>query len=216
MTPPELSNVDIVVYTLFKLRGYDRKIHTEEIGYEAYKLAKERFGWRLKKFRDMGFPDKELVRKGLVDAANEKYGHLVEGRAGVEAKGKETDGWALTPQGVAWIREHEKRIESALGAARPGTPTVDARRFKKQMHDEPLFQQFVKVGSLDGENRYRFTDMLKISPDSPKEVIAMKFRTLRSTAQLVADQQIIEFLHACAKAFINLLPDINFQPNNRQ
>jgi hypothetical protein len=216
MTTPELSNVDIVVYTLFKLGGYGRKIHTEEVAYEAYRLAKERFGWRLKKFREMGFPDKEPVRSGLTDAAKEKYGHLVEGRAGVEAKGKETDGWILTSQGVAWIREHEKRIESALGATRPSTRTVDARRFKRQMRDQPLYQRFVDVGSLDGENRYAFTDMLEISPDAPKEVITMKFRTLRSTAQLVADQQIINFLNACTKAFINLLPEINSVPNDRQ
>jgi len=38
-------NIDVVVYALFKLGGYERKIHTEEIAYEAYCLAKERFAW---------------------------------------------------------------------------------------------------------------------------------------------------------------------------
>src|SRR5215469_15983298 len=141
MTAPEVSNVDVVVYTLFKLGGHGRKIQTEEIAYEAYKLAKERFGWRLKKFREMGFPDKEPVRSGLMDAAKEKYGQLVEGRAGVEAKGKESDGWVLTPEGVTWIRENEKRIESALAVTRPSTPSVDARRFKRQIREQPLFQR---------------------------------------------------------------------------
>jgi hypothetical protein len=45
MTEPELSNIDVVLYALFKLGGDERKIHTEEIAYEAYSLAKERFGW---------------------------------------------------------------------------------------------------------------------------------------------------------------------------
>jgi hypothetical protein len=79
MTEPELSNVDIVFYALFKLGGDERKIHTEEIAYEAHSLAKERFAWRLSRFRDMGFPDKEPVRRALMDAAKEKYGHLAEG-----------------------------------------------------------------------------------------------------------------------------------------
>ncbi len=43
MTEPELSNVDVVLYALFKLGGDERKIHTEEIAYEAHSLAKERF-----------------------------------------------------------------------------------------------------------------------------------------------------------------------------
>ena len=100
MAQPALSNIDVVVYALFKLGGYERKIHTEEIAYEAYCLAKERFTWKLRRFRDMGFPDKERVRRGLTDAAREKYGRLVEGRADVNAKGKETDGWVLTLEGV--------------------------------------------------------------------------------------------------------------------
>src|SRR5258707_1596412 len=104
MTEPELSNIDLVVYALFKLGGDERKIHTEEIAYEAYSLAKERFGWRLRRFRDMGFPDKEPVRRALMDAAKEKYVHLAERRAGVHAQGKDTDGRALTPASLTWIR----------------------------------------------------------------------------------------------------------------
>jgi len=62
MAEQELSNVDVVVYAVFKLGGHERKVHTEEVAYEAYQLAKERFGWRLPKFRKKGFPNKEPVR----------------------------------------------------------------------------------------------------------------------------------------------------------
>jgi len=201
MTEPELSNVDVVLYALFKLGGDERKIHTEEIAYEAHSLAKERFAWRLSRFRDMGFPDKEPVRRALMDAAKEKYGHLAEGRADVHAKGKETDGWALTPEGVTWIRENEKRITSTLGTTRAGMPFVDALRSKVRMHEQPLFRRFLEKEKLEGQNLYNFTDMLNTSPGAPKEEIALRFRRLHSTAQLVADQQIISFLDACAQAF---------------
>jgi hypothetical protein len=40
----EISNIDVVLYALLKLGGHERKLHTEEIAYEAYALAKERFG----------------------------------------------------------------------------------------------------------------------------------------------------------------------------
>jgi hypothetical protein len=205
MAQPALSNIDVVVYALFKLGGYERTIHTEEIAYEAYCLAKERFAWKLRRFRDMGFPDKERVRRGLADAAKEKYGHLVEGRTDVHSKGKETDGWLLTPNGVRWIRRNEKRIESTLGTARPTTPFVDTLRFKKRMREQPLFRRFLESENLEGQNLYNFTDMLNISPDTPKEVIAMKFRTIRSNAELVGDQQIIRFLDTCAQAFSTVL-----------
>src|SRR5437773_4957118 len=186
MTEPELSNADVVLYALFKLGGDERKIHTEEIAYEAHSLAKERFAWRLSRFRDMGFPDKEPVRRALMDAAKEKYGHLAEGRADVHAKGKETDGWALTPEGVTWIRENEKRITSTLGTTRAGMPFVDALRSKVRMHEQPLFRRFLEKEKLEGQNLYNFTDMLNTSPGAPKEEIALRFRRLHSTAQLVA------------------------------
>ena len=204
MTEPELSNIDVVLYALFKLGGDERKIHTEEIAYEAHSLAKERFAWRLSRFRYMGFPDKELVRRALMDAAKEKYGHLAEGRAGVHAKGKETDGWALTPEGVTWIRENEKRITRTLGTTGARMPFVDALRFKVRMHEQPLFRRFLEK-KLEGQNLYNFTDMLNTSPGAPKEEIALKFRRLHSTAELVADQQIISFLDACAQAFSTVL-----------
>jgi hypothetical protein len=205
VTEPELSNIDVVLYALFKLGGDESKIHTEEIAYEAYCLAKERFAWRLSRFRDMGFPDKEPVRRALMDAAKEKYGHLVEGRAGVHAKGKETDGWALTPEGVTWIRENEERIKSTLGTTRSMMPFVDALRFKVRMHEQPLFRRFLEKEKLEGQNLYNFTGMLNTNPGAPKEEIAMKFRTLCSKAELVGDQQIISFLEACAQAFSTVL-----------
>jgi hypothetical protein len=153
----------------------------------------------------MGFPDKEPVRRALMDAAKEKYGHLVEGRAGVHAKRKETDGWALTPEGVTWIRENEERIKSILGTTRSMMPFVDALRFKVRMHEQPLFRRFLEKEKLEGQNLYNFTGMLNTSPGAPKEEIAMKFRTLCSKAELVGDQQIISFLEACAQAFSTVL-----------
>lgn len=201
----ELSNVDIVVYALFKLRGHERKVQTEEVAYKAFSLARERFSWRLTKFRDMGFPDKEPVRVALMDAAKPKNGHLVEGRAGVDAGGKESDGWTLTSAGAAWIRDNRSRIESWLGLARSSVQPREAGRFQTQLRNEQLFREFQRDGSLKGRSPYLLTDMLSTSPDASPQLIRAKFERLRAIAALVGDDQINNFLNACEIAFSDLL-----------
>ena len=202
----ELTNIDIVLYALFQCDGHKHKVHTEEIAYKAYMLAKDRFGWRLRKYREMDFPDKEPVRISLMDAAKEKYGSLVEGRSGVEASGKDIDGWTFTPQGARWIREHQNRIEGKLGREQSKISKTDASRFIKKMKDQPLFQSFVK-DNLSAENRYALTDMLNTSPDAPKSIVTKKYRRLRSTAELAADKEILRFLDECVATFPELLSD---------
>lgn len=97
MSDSELTNIDIALYALYDLGGHEKKVHTEEVAYRAYELAEERFGWRLPRFREKRFPDKEPVRIALMDAAKVKNHQLVDGRSGVEAKGKDVDGWFFTP-----------------------------------------------------------------------------------------------------------------------
>jgi hypothetical protein len=205
MAKTELSNVEITVYALHRLRGYGRKVHTEEVAYEAYQLAKDRFGWRLPQFRAKGFPDKDVVRVALTDAVKGKYGALVEGRAGAEATGKETDGWMLTPAGSTWVRENSTRIERALGASKSEVSKTAADRFRRQIAAQPLFQKFLETGDLLGESPYALTDMLNTSPDAPREVIQTKFSRLRSTAESVGDSHIGKFLDVCVRIFPDLI-----------
>lgn len=204
MRNDELTNIDIVLYALFRLSGYKHKVHTEEITYEAYKLAKDRFGWRLPRFRELDLPDKEPVRISLMDAAKEKYGSLVEGRSGVESTGKEVDGWTFTPHGARWMRDQLNRIESTLRTDQPKLSKKDSDRFIRQMKSEALFKSFTQ-NSLTKESRYLFTEMLNASPDAPKSIIVKKFKRLQSTAELVGDAEIINFLNACIKAFPEFL-----------
>ena len=204
MRADELTNIEIVLYALFQLGGHKHKVHTEEISYEAYKLAKDRFGWRLRRFREMDFPDKEPVRISLMDAAKEKYGSLVEGRSGVEATGKEIDGWTFTPQGAKWIREHQKRIEGKLGAEQSKLSKKETDSFTRKMKAQPLFRSFLQ-NNLNKESRYALTEMLNASPDAPSNLIVKKFRRLQSTAELAGNEDIIRFLSACITAFPEFL-----------
>ena len=71
----ELTNSEIAVYALYKLGGAEHKIHTEKVAELCYRLAGAQFSWRLKEFSL--FPDKDIARIALYDAAKEKYGHLL-------------------------------------------------------------------------------------------------------------------------------------------
>lgn len=204
MSDSELTNIDIALYALYDLGGHEKKVHTEEVAYRAYELAEERFGWRLPRFREKHFPDKEPVRIALMDAAKLKYGQLVEGRSGVEAKGKDIDGWFFTPAGAAWIRDNVDRIQSALRITRPKASPKDAERFRKYMRSQELFAQY-KEGNLTGENSYALRDMLEVSPDAPRDMLLTKFRRLQTNAALVRDQEIINFLDECSSAFSGFL-----------
>lgn len=56
----ELSNNDVVVYAIFKLGSIERKIHTEDIAMECFKLSPEKFSWTLPKYFRK-YPDKEIA-----------------------------------------------------------------------------------------------------------------------------------------------------------
>jgi len=200
----ELSNMDIALFALYKIGGVSNKIHTEEIAWEAYQLAKERFSWRLKKFREMGFPDKTPVRFALEQAKKKENGKLVSGRAGGDFGG-ELEGWRLTPHGVIWIKENEARILKDLRQKAPDAPKHQAERFIKRIKADPFFKYFQEKKNLDEASQYMFTDMLVCSPDASKDIIRQKFEQLFSNAQVINDTEIINFLKACIEKFNDLI-----------
>jgi hypothetical protein len=200
----ELSNMDIALFALYKKGGILQKIHTEEIAWEAYKLAKDRFSWRLPKFRQMGFPDKTPVRFALEQAKKKKNGKLVSGRSGGDASG-ELEGWSFTSQGVLWIKENEMRISENLKQKAPDVPKREAERFIKKIKVDAFFKYFQEKGNLDEASQYMFTDMLVCAPDTSKNIIRQKFEQLCSNAELINDTEILIFLKACKGKFADLV-----------
>lgn len=205
MTNKELTNVDVTLFALLQLGGFEKRVHTEQIAYKAFELDPARFSWRLKEFRDKRFPDKEPVRIALMDAAKLKYGALVDGRSGVEASGKDADGWMFTPAGAKWIREREESITRRLGLERSKLHQTETARFLKQVKSQPLFAKFKEHADLADESQFAFTDMLNVSPDAPRAIVSKKFRRLWSIAELAGDAEVREFLQACSRAFSTLL-----------
>jgi hypothetical protein len=202
----ELSKMDIVLYALYKLGGATKKVHTEDIAWEAYQFAKEKFSWCLPKFIRLGFPDKLTVLITLETAHKEKHGRLVLGRAGRDAGGK-LEGWHFSPQGVKWIKENEKRILAGLKQNERvlAMPERDRERFIKKLKVDPLFKLYQEKKSLDEASQYMFTDMLVCAPDASKDIIRQKFEQLENNATLVNDREILNFLKACREKFHDLI-----------
>jgi hypothetical protein len=198
-----LSNIDIVLYALFRLGGAEHKVHTEHIAVECFRLSKERFSWRLPEYRDL--VDKELVRVALMDAAKNKYGRLAVGRSGIESVSKEVDGWSLTPSGAKWVVKQKDRIESALKVTPHESNRIDAVRFKRKLIEEPCYQKFLRNGSMKEVTQYEFTDMIGCSPDARPETIRKSFSRLRSRAEITGDLTILAFIDACRETFCDLM-----------
>lgn len=200
----EISNMDIALFALYKKGGISQKIHTEEIAWEAYQLAKEKFSWRLPKFRQMGFPDKTPVRFALEQAKKKENGKLVSGRSGGDVGG-ELEGWCFTPQGAIWIKENEMRILEGLKQKIATVPKREAERFIKKLKFDQLFKFYQEKKNLQEATQYMFTDMLVCTPDASKDIIKQKFEQLESNAMLINDIDILNFLKACREKFSDLL-----------
>ena len=204
----ELSNVDIVLYALFKLGGITKHVHTEEIAWEAYKAAPEKFSWRLPQFREKNFPDKTPVRFALESAKKKEYGQLIYGRAGGDAGG-ELEGWSFTPKGARWIKENGERIgKRIIQASRQKSPQAserDKKRFIKRIKNDLLYKMYETNRNLDSATIYMFADMLVCAPDASRKIIRKKFDYLCSKSEIIGDTAIQEFFSTCREKFQDFL-----------
>lgn len=197
----ELTSIHIVVYALSLLGGAHQKIHTEHIAQKCLEIAPDRFKWEHYKY-----PDKELVRKALFHASEQKNGSLVTGRSGIEQYGKSRDGWQLSPAGAAWLKQNEQSLKASVGSIIDVVPKREAERFLKKIRGETAYRTYSERHTLEGVSPYMFTDLLNCSPDAPRETIQIKFNRLLSTAELVGDKEVLNFLRTCEAQFSDLFP----------
>ena len=197
------SNLEIIVFVLHALGGATQKVVTEHIAHEAFIQSPNRFSWVSSKYK--GYPDKEVTRMALEDAAKSKNGALVKGKY---ARDISKDGWSLTPQGILWLEENVDRISKILSIPKNKLPTLsptDVKRFTSRISRERAYQKYLDHGTIEVVSRYMFTDMLQVSPDASSEILSTKFDRMYSIARLIKDEKIIAFLSDCEYHFEDLL-----------
>jgi hypothetical protein len=196
-TTDDVKSMDLAVFALSLLDGAVHKVHTEDIAKKCFEIAPDRFRWE--KYE---FPDKELVRKALFHASEQRNGGLVTGRAGGDQRGKNRDGWQLTPAGAAWVRNAESILKGgAVATSGSVMPRKEADRLRRRLRAEQLFKTFKQQGNLAGISRYQFTDLLNCSPDASADTIKQKYDRLQSTAALLGDEDVLAFLDECQRNF---------------
>ncbi len=196
------TNPEMVIYALYLLGGATKKYHTEDIAFKCFELWPTVFSWT--KYPE--YPDKDVVRHGLTDARREKYGALVDGRAGqtlgqsnITGRKPTSDGWVLTDAGVKWIEENKSRFKAA------GNITKDHRQKSLQVLREVKRH---KVFGMYSDNPERFypsigdlADMLKCRVDADDIVWKDRFERIRKHAVASGQEEFIGFVEKSMEAY---------------
>jgi hypothetical protein len=197
----DLPNPKIATIALAALGGAHRKVPTEEVAELAHSWAPDRFSWQMAKYRERGWPDKELVGNALVDAWQKETPELVAGRKMTDLA---KDGWRLTAAGAEFARPYIAEAASPHGSDERGRASRDERRVVRRVLDHRLYRRFADTGSLRDVSPYEFREFLNLGPDAPRTMVERAFERLRVTATLAGDDQLLAFVDACAASF----PDV--------
>src|SRR5208283_3350016 len=87
----ELSDKDIVLYALYILGGWQKRVHTEDIALKCYELAPSKFSWT----KYPQYPDITPTRFTLETAKKLDSGELVKGQSERKRSARNIGGWIL-------------------------------------------------------------------------------------------------------------------------
>lgn len=196
------TNREMVVYALYSLGGATQLFHTEDVALKCYELWPSSFSWT----KYPKYPDKDIVRVALTDARKEKYGFLVDGRAG-QTRGqanrtkrpKAGDGWTLTDAGVSWSEQNKTRFQSA------GSMIKDHRQ--KSMQFLTRVKKH-KVFGLYNDNPEKFypsigdlADLLRCRVDADDAVWRDRFERIRKHAIATDQGEFATFIEKSLEAY---------------
>lgn len=198
-----LTNWEIAVYALYLRGGASRSVHTEDVALKCFELAPDSFSW----VKHRQYPDKEVARKGLVDARAEK--NLVTGRTG-RGKGQSSktatdpalDGWQLTDAGVRWVMENEDRLAHELQERQPKGHRQELLQKLSRIRGHGLFKKFQDQPAGFVPSLGSLAELLRCRVDAERSVWEKRFATLRNEARLANQGDVVTFLDICQK-FVN-------------
>lgn len=196
------ANREMVLYALYALGGATEKCHTEDIAAKCYEFWPTVFSWT----KYPQFPDKEIVRFGLTDSRKDKYGALVDGRAG-QNRGQSrktgrrpaSDGWTLTDAGVKWVEDNLSRFES--------TGNITKSHRQKSMQYLSKVKRH-KVFSLYSDSHEKFypsigdlADLLRCRVDADEVIWKDRFERIRKHAVATGQKDLIGFIEKSINAY---------------
>jgi len=198
-------NRELVVYALYLMGGDSRPVHTEDLALKCFELFPASFSW----VKHPQYPDKDIVRVALTDARKDRYGGLVEGRAGQKrgltaktSREPTADGWTLTSRGIEWIHANRKQLEVLAGAGRVKEHRQQTLRQLKRMKDHPLYAQY-----LDSPDRFapgigQIADLLRCRVDAQPEIWRKRFESVQRQAESAEQPDVLRFIRICQEAYM--------------
>jgi hypothetical protein len=189
-----LNDKDIVIYALYILGGYQKRVHTEDIALKCYEIAPTRFSW----IKYPEYPDIQPVRFAL-----EKCKPLIVGSS--ERKLPTTiTGWRLTSDGIKWVKMNLDRIDQQLGKKQPPTERlVDNRRIKALINSR-AFKKYLAEGEKAEISRADFAESLVCTVNTKPEIVSERIEQLHSAADLLNQDKVKQYLDFCRKSFAKL------------
>lgn len=196
----KLSNIDIVLYVLYLLGGWQKRVHAEDIALRCYKLAPSKFSW----IKYPKHPDILVTYQALGDAKKPKYGALVKGKS--ERKNP-PGGWMLTANGIQWIKANKSRIEQYLGKHIPMGDRLPADRKLKELFGTIAFRKFRDHGNQAEISHAEFAESLVCTVNTKAGVLNDRLEQLYSIAEELKKEEVKNYINFCRNKFAPLLKE---------
>ena len=202
----KVSGKDIVLYALYLLDGWQKRVHTEDIALKCFKLAPSKFSW----VKYSQYPDPAPARFALEAAKKPKYEALVKGaserkRNIKSSKQESIKGWMLTDKGIQWIKGNKARIENHLDRHIPTGDRLPAERKLKELAGSVAFKKFKGYGDQAEISHAEFAESLVCTVNTRSAVLNDRLDQLYSIAEELRKEEVTNYVNFCRKKFALLL-----------
>lgn len=196
-----LTDKDIVLYALYLLDGWQKRVHTEDVALKCYQVAPSKFSW----VKYPQYPDLAPARFALETAKKAKYGALVNGESERKRTLENIGGWMLTANGIQWIRANRSRIEQYLGKYRPVGDRLSGDRKLKELLASAAFRKFRDRGEQAQISHAEFVESLVCTVNTRGEVLNDRLEQLNSMAEELRREEVKNYVNFCRERFASIL-----------
>jgi hypothetical protein len=197
-----LSDIDIALYALYLLGGWQKRVHTEDVALKCFELAPTRFSW----VKHPELPDPTPTRHALEHAKNRSDGApLVTGASERTRSPRTTGGWRLTEDGLRLLTEQKARIEALLGRRRATGSRLPAERRIRDLRNTRAFAMFLLDRASAEVSHAQFAESLVCTVNSPSAVLNERLDQLATIAEQLQEPEVADYVGFCRRRFADLL-----------
>ena len=204
-----VTDIDVALYALYLLGGWEKRIHTEDVALKCYELAPSKFSWV--KYPD--HPDLQTTRFALEAAKKAIYGRLARGQSERKRILGSTGGWMLTANGIHWIRANMSRIEQFLGKHHPVGDRLSSDRKLKELLRSTAFRKFMDQREQAQISHAEFAESLVCTVNTRPEMLDDRLEKFYSVAEELRREDLRDYVNFCRERFARLLRERGGEKN---